>query len=317
MKIHFTTATAALLALTTAVQAQDAPGTHFMENWDLDGDGQVTFAEAEERRGDIFTMFDQDEDGLLSSEEYDLFDETRAAEMALMDEDRMGRTGAMVAMNDWAQAQRREMAERRFAGQTAEQAEEQTEGQDEAEAPEQADGLNQGPVCGQWTLLPQGWACTMPMMMGPGPMGQPGYMGQAGPMGQPGYMGPQGPRGPMGQPGYMGPQGPMGQPGYMGRQGPMGPMGQPGYMGPQGPMGQPGYMGPQGPMGFGAIPGMEGREPRGASPMDRLWVDLDRDGSVSREEFMAGAQMWFARRDRNGDGVITMDDFPAFPALPE
>lgn len=64
-----------------AAFAQDTAGTHFVENWDLDGNGSVSAEEITERRGDIFTMFDQDEDGMLSAEEYVLFDETRAADM--------------------------------------------------------------------------------------------------------------------------------------------------------------------------------------------------------------------------------------------
>jgi len=64
-----------------AAFAQDTPGTHFVENWDLDGNSSVSAEEITERRGDIFTMFDQDEDGMLSAEEYVLFDETRAADM--------------------------------------------------------------------------------------------------------------------------------------------------------------------------------------------------------------------------------------------
>lgn len=61
--------------------AQETPGSHFVENWDLDGNGSVSPEEITERRGDIFVMFDQDEDGMLSAEEYVLFDETRAADM--------------------------------------------------------------------------------------------------------------------------------------------------------------------------------------------------------------------------------------------
>lgn len=56
-------------------------GAHFIENWDLDGDGQVSLEEATEKRGDIFYMFDQDESGLLDAEEYKLFDETREEDM--------------------------------------------------------------------------------------------------------------------------------------------------------------------------------------------------------------------------------------------
>lgn len=60
------------------------PGSHFIENWDLDGDGAVTLAEATERRGDIFLTFDADENGVLSTEEHDLFDEARANDMQEM-----------------------------------------------------------------------------------------------------------------------------------------------------------------------------------------------------------------------------------------
>lgn len=70
---------AALMPLTAF--AQETPGAHFIENWDLDGNGFVSSEEITERRGDIFVMFDQDEDGMLSAEEYVLFDETRAADM--------------------------------------------------------------------------------------------------------------------------------------------------------------------------------------------------------------------------------------------
>lgn len=57
-------------------------GGHFIESWDLNEDGQVTLAEATERRSDVFASFDSDDNGVLSSEEYDLFDEARANDMA-------------------------------------------------------------------------------------------------------------------------------------------------------------------------------------------------------------------------------------------
>lgn len=60
--------------------ASETPGAHFIENWDLDFNGVVSAAEIVERRGDIFYMFDQNEDDILSQEEYVLFDETRAAD---------------------------------------------------------------------------------------------------------------------------------------------------------------------------------------------------------------------------------------------
>ena len=82
MTIHRYISVAAALFLGTAAFAQQGlPGAHFIENWDLDEDGQVTLAEATEKRGEIFTMFDQDENGTLSSAEYDLFDKTRRADM--------------------------------------------------------------------------------------------------------------------------------------------------------------------------------------------------------------------------------------------
>ncbi len=58
------------------------PGGHFIENWDLDGDGRVTPTEAAQKRAEVFAMFDQNEDGALDAAEYDLFDETRQADMA-------------------------------------------------------------------------------------------------------------------------------------------------------------------------------------------------------------------------------------------
>ncbi len=64
-----------------ALPAFAQPGAHFVENWDLDEDGQVTLAEAIERRGDIFFSFDADENGTIDAEEYKMFDEARAADM--------------------------------------------------------------------------------------------------------------------------------------------------------------------------------------------------------------------------------------------
>lgn len=72
--------TAILLAcLALPVQAQ--PGAHFIENWDLNEDGQVTLAEATERRDDVFVTFDADDDGRIDAGEYKMFDEARAADM--------------------------------------------------------------------------------------------------------------------------------------------------------------------------------------------------------------------------------------------
>lgn len=61
--------------------AEETPGSHFIESWDLNDNGSVSLEEITERRGDVFFMFDQDENGILNAVEYVLFDETRAADM--------------------------------------------------------------------------------------------------------------------------------------------------------------------------------------------------------------------------------------------
>lgn len=71
-----------LTGQSAAQQGPGQPGLHFIEQWDADGDGAVSAAEARERRAEIFYMFDADEDGVLSGAEYDAFDRTRAADMA-------------------------------------------------------------------------------------------------------------------------------------------------------------------------------------------------------------------------------------------
>jgi len=74
----------AMLATTIAtVSAQGVPGAHFLENWDLNQDGKVSLEDAAERRSDIFTMFDTDENGELSGQEYELFDTTREEDAEL------------------------------------------------------------------------------------------------------------------------------------------------------------------------------------------------------------------------------------------
>ncbi|ATG49026.1 calcium-binding protein [Celeribacter ethanolicus] len=74
---NFALSLSLMAALPFAAQAQGIGG-EFMTNWDLNEDGQVTLAEVRERRGDLFYMFDEDEDGKLNDAEYATFDETRA-----------------------------------------------------------------------------------------------------------------------------------------------------------------------------------------------------------------------------------------------
>lgn len=83
--------TAAALMLASAAFSENlGPGSHFVTNWDLDSNGSVSLEEATERRGDIFTTFDANNDGLLSHEEYTAFDEARAADQAAMREEMGG-----------------------------------------------------------------------------------------------------------------------------------------------------------------------------------------------------------------------------------
>jgi Ca2+-binding EF-hand superfamily protein len=47
----------------------------------LNNNGSVSLEEITERRGDVFFMFDQDKNEVITAEKYALFDETRAADM--------------------------------------------------------------------------------------------------------------------------------------------------------------------------------------------------------------------------------------------
>lgn len=71
----------ALVSLLATLVLAEGKGGHFIENWDLDGDGLVTLAEAQERRSDVFSSFDANDDGQLNAEEYDQFDAAREADM--------------------------------------------------------------------------------------------------------------------------------------------------------------------------------------------------------------------------------------------
>lgn len=75
------TLTVAALSLTAGMAfAQGNPGAHMMEQWDADGDGQVTLDEARTKRGEIFFMFDTEGDGTLSVEDWGLVADHMAAE---------------------------------------------------------------------------------------------------------------------------------------------------------------------------------------------------------------------------------------------
>jgi Ca2+-binding EF-hand superfamily protein len=72
----------ALMLTATAASAQTTPGDQFLQNWDLNQDGIATLEELREMRGNVFFSFDANEDGYLDAEEYVLFDEARANDVA-------------------------------------------------------------------------------------------------------------------------------------------------------------------------------------------------------------------------------------------
>ncbi len=100
--MRFTSIVVALLSLSIAQSPRaEEPGEHFIENWDLDGNGSVSAAELSERRGDVFAAFDANDDSILNNEEYDMFDQARAQDMA-------GRPGEGRGMRRVSEGMRRE-----------------------------------------------------------------------------------------------------------------------------------------------------------------------------------------------------------------
>ncbi len=97
---------AALMWAMGNASAAGGPGAHFIENWDLDGDGQVTVDEARSRRSDVFASFDANDDGYLDAGEYEVFDEARAQDQAANEPQGMGRgpgnpaNGLRLEVND-------------------------------------------------------------------------------------------------------------------------------------------------------------------------------------------------------------------------
>jgi len=55
----------AALFTTSAYAGSQQPGSHFIEMWDQNSDGQMTLAEATERRTNIFASFDDNDDGFV------------------------------------------------------------------------------------------------------------------------------------------------------------------------------------------------------------------------------------------------------------
>ncbi|WP_022702687.1 calcium-binding protein [Pseudorhodobacter ferrugineus] len=80
MKTLFLLTTAITLTAGLALAQQGTPGAYFIEQWDMDGNGEVTLAEAEEKRTEVFVMFDKAEDGVLDATDWAAIAEHLAAE---------------------------------------------------------------------------------------------------------------------------------------------------------------------------------------------------------------------------------------------
>jgi Ca2+-binding EF-hand superfamily protein len=63
------------LTASAALAQMGEPMAKFIEQWNADGDGQVTLAEGHEKRAAVFDMFDQSADGVLDAAEWALVDE--------------------------------------------------------------------------------------------------------------------------------------------------------------------------------------------------------------------------------------------------
>lgn len=61
--------------------------------------------------------------------------------------------------------------------------------------------------------------------------------------------------------------------------------------------------------GKGGGKGGKGMMIRAADGMRLEANDLDKDGKVSKEEFLSQVDTWFTTLDRNQDGKVTKDDF--------
>lgn len=90
--------------------------------------------------------------------------------------------------------------------------------------------------------------------------------------------------------------------------------GQPQGWGPQQGWGQPqGWGPPQGwgqPQGWGPQGyGQPGSGLQNMGTQMQAGLDADNDGQISRDEFVKAGETWLPRFDRNGDGVVTIDDF--------
>ena len=81
MKLTLAAAALALCATAPSLAQQGNPGQHFLEQWDADADGRVTPEEVASKRADVFAMFDQGSNQVLSAAEWALAEEHMVLEI--------------------------------------------------------------------------------------------------------------------------------------------------------------------------------------------------------------------------------------------
>lgn len=85
---------AIFLALPAATFAQGdgtgTPGAEFLQEWDMSGTGQVTLADMQTRRAEIFEMFDLNGDGVIDTAEAENMQQTVAGQQENNAQNRAG-----------------------------------------------------------------------------------------------------------------------------------------------------------------------------------------------------------------------------------
>lgn len=84
-RLMLTTAALSVAALSLvsgmAFAQNGSPGAHMIDQWDGNADGQITLEEARTKRGEVFYMFDIENDGVLTAEDWTGVADHMAAEL--------------------------------------------------------------------------------------------------------------------------------------------------------------------------------------------------------------------------------------------